>query len=270
MKRIARPAIDAELAREHAERSTEMLEAILPRARRDAQALDELVNWSWIGAGAYAAVAPESPAIGRALRIGAGASAAIFALATGSGEIDVPLGDDAPARLNATGPTAASHAANWRHGFYMALLAADDDAASTLTQVPIDVLRQSSTRGDDCVYLFVEALQAWHRRDAAVAERLHLAVQATEPARLTRSPEEFVLNVLVPEMELLHRLLDGAIAPFNETLGFAVERHRKYWTKGDRKRDPRGFLALGPSVFTAAARRAGMPIDIESDYLLHG
>ena len=71
----------------------------------------------------------------------------------------------------------------------------------------------------------------------------------------------------VPELELLVRHLQRDARAFDEALQFALERHKKYWSQGDRKFNPHGFLALGPTAIAALAYEAQMPIEAESDYL---
>jgi Immunity protein 49 len=131
----------------------------------------------------------------------------------------------------------------------------------------MNVLRQSSSRGDECQYLFIDALQAFEKRSDDWSVRLRRAVDATDPEQVNISDEEYVLNILVPEMQLLFHLAIGEIAPFNDALQFALERQKKYWRSGNRKRDPDGYLALGPLAIVGMARKAGMPIEVESEYL---
>ena len=53
---------------------------------------------------------------------------------------------------------------------------------------------------------------------------------------------------------------------FQTAFEFALERHKKYWSKADRKRDPDGFLALGPMALASLAVSAGIPVEMEPDY----
>jgi hypothetical protein len=207
-----------------------------------------------------------SPELCRALRVGARAAAAIFTAAVGSGNVEIDLGE-AKGRMPATGPTDATHPGNWRIGWWLAQITGDRRAIDLLKAVPIDVLRKSSSRGDECQYLFVEALQAFEKRAADWSSKLRAAVDATDPATVKISDEEFVLNILVPEMQLLFRLSAGELAPFDEALLFALERHKKYWSKTSRKHDPDGYLALGPLALASLAHEAGMPMEVKSDYL---
>jgi hypothetical protein len=136
-----------------------------------------------------------------------------------------------------------------------------------LADTPVHILRQSSSRADECVYLFIEALQSLWKRQPDVGGKLAAALEATEPDRVAASGLDFVLNVLVPEIELLVRFLEMSQATFNEALEFALVRHKKYWSSGQRKLDPLGWVALGPLALASFAFDAELSIAVESDYL---
>lgn len=266
MKKISRHAVDAELVQEGVEGRAQLLGSLLESATANAGALSTLLGTATSYAGYLSAAGAKDAELWRALRIGAQTAAAIFALGSGSGDIAFALGDRR-ARLAATGPTDATHAGNWRIGWWLAQIVRDQAAIETLAATPLDVLRRSSTRGDECQYLYIEALQAFEKRAPEWSAKLQAAIDATDPEKVTISNEEYVLNILVPEMQMLLRLAIGEIAPFNEALQFALERHKKYWSQGNRKRDPDGYLAPGPLALASLAHEAGMPIDIDSEYL---
>lgn len=266
MKKISRHAVDLERAQEGVENSAQMLADILDAAPSRAAALSVLLSGARGYAG-YLAVTGQQPGeLDRALRIGAQSAAGIFALGGGRGDIEFSLGDR-HARLAATGPTDATHVGNWRIGWWLAHIVRDRAAIATLAATPVDVLLGSATRADTCQYLFIEALQAFEKREVGWSAKLQEALDKTDPDKNKITDEEFVLNILVPEMQMLYCYAIGEIVPFNEALLFALERHKKYWSKGDRKRDPDGYLALGPMAIATLARDAGMPIEVESDYL---
>lgn len=267
MKKTSRHPVDPELVEEGVESKKTLLESVLGSAAAGRPAALSLVLGTARNYAGYVAVAePQSGELPRALQIGAQAAAAIFVLAVASGEAQLDLGRTR-VTLPATGPTDATHVGNWRVGWWLAHIVGDRRAIDSLAATPIDVLRRSSSRGDECQYLFVDALQAFEKRADDWSAKLRRALDATDPAAADIFDEEFVLNILVPEMQMLFRLATGDIAPFNEALHFALERHRKYWSKASRKRDPDGYLALGPLAIAKTARKAGMPIEVDSEYL---
>lgn len=266
MKKVSRHPVDAELVEEGVERSRELIADILEGAGKRAAALSVVLGVARSYAGYLAASRARVSEICSTLRIGTQTSAAIFALGSGRGEVKFTI-DDKHSTLPATGPTDATHVGNWRIGWWLAHIVRDRVACQQLASTPIDVLRRSSTRGDECQYLFVEALQGFEKRDFDWSTKLQAALGATDPEQVTLSDEEFVLNILVPEMQMLFHFALGDAAEFGASLEFAVERHKKYWSKSSRKQDPDGFLALGPLALASIAFNAGMPIDVESEYV---
>jgi len=266
MKKIARHPFESEFLQEDLQETEKLLTNVLDSATGRAAALSIGLGVARTYAGYLAAAEGNDQELCRALRLGAQTAAAIFALGSGRGEIEFSLGERR-VKLPATGPTDATHVGNWRIGWWMAHIVRDNAAIEQLASTPIDVLRRSSSRGDECHYLFVEALQGFENRAPEWSTRLQAAVDATDPAKTPLSDEEFVLNILVPEMKMLFRLALGEIAPFTQALEFALERHNRHWGKGKRKQDPDGFLALGPLAISSLAFDAGMPIDVESEYL---
>jgi Immunity protein 49 len=266
MKTIARHTVDPELVDEGVERFNDTLARVVLAATGRPEALSIVLDTARSYAGYLSAANADQSELCRALRIGAQAAAAIFALANGNGDTQITIGDKRVTHA-ATGPTDATHPGNWRIGWWLAHIVDDQAAIDTLATTPIDILRASSSTADECQYLFIAALQEYQTHGPNWGERLQAALDATDPQAVTLTDEEFVLNILVPEMQLLFRLALGEIAPFQTALDFAVERHKKYWAKASRKKDPDGLLALGPIALASTAYTAGVPITTESDYI---
>lgn len=258
--------MDSELIDEGVDGERILFESGIQAAAGRAAAMSPVLSTARNYAGYLAVTQPESQEICRALHIGARLAAAIFALAMGNAEVEIDL-IEAQTKLPATGSTDATHVGNWRIGWWLAHIVHDRSAIEQLAATPVSVLRHSSTRGDACQYLFVDALQAFEKRTEDWSTKLREALDATDPQQVTISDEDFVLNILVPEMQCLFRLAIGEITPFNEALQFALERHKKYWSRASRKRDPYGYLALGPLAIASMAHNAGIPIELESEYL---
>jgi hypothetical protein len=269
MKHIARHAVDRDLCEETFEGELKLLEQALQNARTKPSSLGLVESSARRAAACRSVLDPASRDICRYTRIAAGATVAMMNLASEpSGEVEVDVGDGTAVRLPATGPTSEANVARWLSGFYMAAVVRDPRLPWQLTAVEIDVLRRSSTKGDDCMYLFVAALQKLWQKEEGASTLLLAAVEATNPTRLTGlSDAEFVLNILVQEMEVLYRLMLGEPRPFNDKLCAALELHKKYWSKAARKRVPDGYLAPGLLAFAGMAHDAGIPVEVESDYL---
>ncbi len=268
MNTVERHNVDRELAEERYEAAANLLNVSLNVPKQNVTSLANLLRASRMSAGFLSVLDSSAAELRRYICDGAKAAAGIaLASSQTSGEVKVDLGPDHLVPVKAAGPNDACHIAMWRTGFYMGVICGDLASVDVLCALPIDLLRQSSTKGDECLYLFADALQRFWRHDTDVSPRLTAAVEATDPKSLRISPEEFILNIMVPEMELFYRFLTGEVAPFNETLLFALQRHKKYWTKGDRKKDSDGYLALGPLAICVLASRTGIPIEVQSDYI---
>lgn len=266
MKTIARHVVDPELVDEGVEGYRDLLVKVVDSATAHPEALSIVLSVARSYAGYLSASDADHAELCSALRVGAQAGAAIFALGGTRGSVDVNIGEH-HAMVAGTGPTDSTHPGNWRIGWWLAHIVNDRAAIETLATTPIDVLRASSSTADECQYRFVEALQGYQTRSANWADSLKAALDATDPETVTLSDEEFVLNILVPEMQMLFYLALREIESFQTALEYAIERHKKYWSKAGRKRDPDGLLALGPIALASAALDAGMPIETESDYV---
>src|SRR5436190_327187 len=225
MNKVARHSLDTDLVEEGLERQRSNLREELEDAPAYVLAVPSLVETSLSYAGYLAVANPGSDELCRALRIGTRAAAGVFTLATGKGEVELGL-EEVTAKLPATGPNDWTHVGRWRTGWWLAHIVRDRDAKDRLADTPLSVLRQSSTKGDECQYLFAEALQGFAKHSPDWSNKLQLAVDATDPTRYALIDEAYVLNILVPEMQLLFRLATRETAPFHEALEFALVRHR--------------------------------------------
>jgi hypothetical protein len=239
-----------------------MIEQSEPRPLRG-----KIANAMWI-AGTVSLLEPASDELCVAIRMGSSMAAGLYKLMDESpGEYPIPLGDGRIATLHNIGVTSETSGATWLDGFHLATIARDGAALAQLSSTPVDKLRRSSSKSDDCVYLWIETLQALYLRKAEAGEKMAAALEATEPSRLKLSSEDWVLNVLVPEIQCMFHLVEQEPEPFNAALHVAVERHKRYWSSAKQKRSPVGLLALGPLACASFAHDFGMAVTVDSDYL---
>ena len=245
---------------------TRLLDGLLkPSDRPPALFLIAQAGFALAGYGAVTDLA--RPEICRGVQTAAKSLSAMFALAAGQGELEVNVGDNVPRRLPASGANSFTHCGNWRDGFCAACICRDRASLEILAHTPAEILRSSSSKSDEAYYRFVEALQALWLNSEDTGAKLLTALKATDPASLKLTPKDWVLNVLVPELNLASHLADGNAEAFNEALQLAIQRHKVEWSKGDRKRQPMGFLGIGPLAFASLAHDSGMPITVVSDYI---
>ncbi|MEV7182380.1 immunity 49 family protein [Kitasatospora sp. NPDC093679] len=173
-------------------------------------------------------------------------------------------------KLPATGPQDYLHAGGWLSAFYLAVICREDDRLNRLAQVPVEFLRASGTEFDGYVYDWIEALQHARSGRAQVWDSLVAAVRGTEPENARVAGVELMLKILHPPLELFQHYLRREHQAFNQSLVAALTWHKEYWTENEaRSLDTTGLVALAPLAMACLAHDAGMPIEVESEYLPH-
>src|SRR5262245_49724037 len=124
MTSVQRHFIDQELAQEGVETRQRLLASLLESAASQPQALTAVLSSARAYAGYQSAVLYSVDSLCSALRTGARAADALYALAKGSGEVEMDLGTGS-LRLQATGATDATHPGNWRNGWWLSQIVGD-------------------------------------------------------------------------------------------------------------------------------------------------
>jgi hypothetical protein len=172
---------------------------------------------------------------------------ALFAAGTAAeGPVPCRIGSMGEVKnLPATGSRDHLHAGSWLTSYYLAVICRENDRLHQLAQVPVWFLRASGAEFDEYVYAWVETLQnAWFRRPE-MWDTLVTAVDGTDPDVTRVADRETMLKVLYPPLELFHRYQRQDAVRFNSALADA----------------------LGPLAIACMAHDAGMPIEVESEYL---
>ncbi len=194
---------------------------------------------------------------------------AIFKLATASkgAIVDITIGNKQAQVISKGEDTTGANIMNWREGFYLAIISRSFTTVDLLCTVPINMMRRSAVTTDESIYLYANALQALWKKDSNAAELLEKAVDATNPEKIKLGLQDYILSILVPELELIWRFAIRDTENFNNSLKYALENHKKYWSKKRRLLAAAGFIALGPLAIISLAYDANIPIEVESDYL---
>ncbi|WP_030669608.1 immunity 49 family protein [Streptomyces rimosus] len=196
-------------------------------------------------------------------------SALFISGAAAEGPVPCRIGTEGEVKnLPATGPEEYLHAGNWLTSFYLAAICRENERLNQLAQVPISFLRESGAEFDEYIYAWVETLQnAWFRRPETWAT-LVTAINGTDPETAQIASKELMLKILYPPLELFHRYQRQEVDQFNATLVDAVTWHKEYWAANEaRSLSSEGLVALGPLAIACMAYDAGMPIEVESEYL---
>ncbi|XVO21693.1 MAG: immunity 49 family protein [Betaproteobacteria bacterium] len=210
---------------------------------------------------------PNSIQLWRALRIAAYSLTSVCELASlPEGEYEVFAGEGDPVMLPA-GVNSYSYGLSWLHGFYLGVACRESHLNDRLAEIPVAVLKQSSSRNDEYLYLQIEALQSFWKGAADTPQRVIEAMKATDPELVKVGTVDAALNIAVPEIDLLFRLLENDSVAFNESLIKALECHKKHWSEKNFKNDTNGFIAVGILGLVSIAYERGMTIEVESDYI---
>ncbi|MFP1625881.1 immunity 49 family protein [Streptomyces sp. 5K101] len=107
----------------------------------------------------------------------------------------------------------------------------------------------------------------WFGR-SEIWDTLVTAVNGTAPERARIAGSKLMLKILHPLLELFQLYLRRETEAFNKSLVTALTLHKEYWT-GTEARSLSGdeLIALAPLAIACMAYGAGMPIEVESEYL---
>jgi Immunity protein 49 len=277
MLKIDRHTID----KEYVNRRIKAKEKILKTAEKVARTKPEKFPLSTLATDTLyylsflSALEPDSSKICPLLHATVQAYTAHFLQSLSVGEhIQVTIMGDVAITLSTTGSSSTTDTDSWLCGFFVAMVRRDTEALHVLAHIPLEIIRNSSTKSNEYVYLYVDVLQALWRNEKDLGTRLVNAVEATDPEKLERGVD-YALAIVVPVINLLFQLLKNDVPQFHHVLSSALERHKKFWSVNEmRSRDPYGFIAWPLLAIACLAYEFKMPIEVESEYLplrlLHG
>ncbi|MET9320875.1 immunity 49 family protein [Streptomyces sp. NPDC003038] len=167
--------------------------------------------------------------------------------------------------LEATGPQPYVTPAAWLTAFYLAVVCRERDRITALCRVPLSLLRENGGVSQEFEYAWIDTLQTYWLGGPDLGQKLVTAIDGTDPE--TASDPETVGRLFYPPMEMFHRIIRDDHAGFNRALTAALQWHQEYWTQEGRSELISGLVALAPLAMTCFAHDAGIPIEVESDYL---
>jgi hypothetical protein len=167
--------------------------------------------------------------------------------------------------LHTGGPQWYVNPSTWLDAFYLAVVSREKDRITALCHVPMSLLRENGSRFEEYHYAWIETLRSYWLGDQDLVQKLVSAIDGTDP-RSVADPET-VGKLLYPPMEMFHRFIRKDHTGFNQALTNALVLHREYWTEEDRAYQISGLVALAPLAMVCMAYDAGVPVEVESDYL---
>lgn len=208
-----------------------------------------------------AAIFPTWEAWVNAMQVGS----ALFAAATTSEERVQCRIAHKDRTVQATGPQWYVHPGSWLTSFYLAVVCREKDRITALCRVPLSLLRENGSRFGEYDYAWIDTLQTYWLGGQDLVPKLVAAVDGTDPE--TVADPETVGKLLYPPMEMFHRFIRKDNDGFNRALAMALELHKQYWSEEDRAFQIPGLVALAPLAMACLAHDAGIPVDVESEYL---
>ncbi|WP_063785043.1 immunity 49 family protein [Streptomyces sp. TP-A0356] len=167
--------------------------------------------------------------------------------------------------LRATGPQWYVTPGAWITAFYLAVVCREKERITALCHVPMSLLRENGSRFEEYHYAWIDTLQTYWLGGPDLVPKLVAAVDGTDP-EVVADPET-VGKLLYPPMEMFHRFVRKDHAGFNRALANALQWHKEYWSEESRAFQISGLVALAPLAIACVAHDAGMPIEVESEYL---
>jgi hypothetical protein len=162
--------------------------------------------------------------------------------------------------LQATGPQWYVHPGSWLSAFYLAVVCRERDRITALCRVPLSLLRENGSQFDEFEYAWIDTLQTYWLGGPDLVPKLVAAVDGTEAEAVT--DRETAGKLLYPPMEMFHRFIRKDNAGFN-----ALQWHKEHWTDESRAEMISSLVALAPLAIACLAHDAGVPIEVESEYM---
>ncbi|MGP3752580.1 immunity 49 family protein [Streptomyces sp. IBSNAI001] len=192
-------------------------------------------------------------------------SSAVFAAATTNGAHVQCRIAHKDRTLRATGSQWYVTPGAWTNAFYLAVVCREKDRITALCQVPLSLLRENGSQFDDYQYAWIDTLQTYWLGGPDLVDKLVRAVDGTDPE--TASDPETAGKLQYPPMEMFHRFIRKDHAGFTQALTTALQWHKEYWGEESRMYQASGLVALAPLAMACIAHDAGIPIEVESEYL---
>ncbi|MFJ5227960.1 immunity 49 family protein [Streptomyces sp. NPDC088400] len=139
------------------------------------------------------------------------------------------------------------------------------ERTTALCRVPLSLLRENGSRYDEFFQAWIDTLQTCSLGGSDLDRKLFAAVDGTDPEAVT--DPEAACKLLYPPMEMSHRIVRKDHEDFNRALADALQYHKEYWGEEDRAFTIPGLVALAPLAIACFAHDAGIPIEVESEYL---
>gem|GEM_PF-2035310 len=203
------------------------------------------------------------PAIHLAVRSVAQSASGTLVLSSGTNghEVEILLGDRKIV-MGCDSPNGSGDIIRWKDGWYAALAARDEECLELLSGIPDNAMKAAGNF-DSYHYSWKEALVAFRSDPQSALPHIESAIKLSQPERTLRGHPSAVAaqHAIFPMLSSLVRMEADT---FNQRLVAALKAHRNFW----KSQGPKGWIAWGPLALCCLAHDCGIPVEVESDYLL--
>jgi hypothetical protein len=154
---------------------------------------------------------------------------------------------------------------HWRTGLLSAVVARNHAAMRALTQIEVSTLVAASHSHPEWFPSEAAALAAAFQREPSAGDLLVAAMRAADPERVNPVSRDWVLDVVVPEVELAFRALQHDASAFDSVMRQALDGHHHYYGHAGLGHSD-GQLALAPLAMACMAHDIGVHTTLRSDY----
>lgn len=158
----------------------------------------------------------------------------------------------------------------WNMAFWGSIILDDTESLKTLMNIDLEELLNASGKKKDYTFNMAVALKAFYLKQTGYPELLADALQANMDVPKNHLLYDKAMDIDGPALELLYLLLLERNEQFNERLFKALEWHKKYYIRLEKKRiqSNTGLVSLPVCAMVKLAKKLKQ-INIEhtSDYL---
>lgn len=239
-------------------------------ARSKSSSLDSLADLGRRICQTGSVVAPDAVVVAQAMRVSSQCNTAIFLLARpGERSRLFSIGDRAPITYSDSIDESLVHPVRWTSAYFHGVISRQSELVKALCAVSTELLRQSSTRGEEPAYQYVDFLKdLWTKEQFSDRPAFRAVVEdyIAQPANSARGRAVRVLGF--PFVKVLTAYEKRSEEEFKSALVEALQGHKKYWGATEKRRnDLYGVVSVQLAAIAALAWDRGMRFDVESDYI---
>lgn len=158
----------------------------------------------------------------------------------------------------------------WNMAFFGAVLLGDSRIISSVTEMDVDKLLEATKKAKNYTFSMARALQAFYRKEKGYPDLLTKALEENSQVPKDSLLHDKALDIDGPPLELLYLFLIEDSARFNDSLKEALEWHRKYHQRLEKKgmADNSGLVSLPICCMVKLAKKIkGFTPEHTSDYM---